>query len=81
MTGGVAWVYDADGSFVSDVRYHPEFLVTEGFALVDSEAQEALRGLVRTHAEESGSELAKAMLVDWPTSAGAFVRLTPKPQA
>jgi glutamate synthase (ferredoxin) len=23
MTGGLAWVYDADGSFVSDQRYHP----------------------------------------------------------
>ena len=31
MTGGLAWVYDADGSFVSDVRYHPEFLDAEGF--------------------------------------------------
>jgi glutamate synthase (ferredoxin) len=81
MTGGLAWVYDADESFVSGNRYHPEFLVAEGFAVVDGEAQEALRGLVRMHAEESGSELAKAMLVDWPNSARAFVRLTPKPQA
>ena len=81
MTGGLAWVYDADGTFVSDKRYHPEFLVTEGFGMIDDEAQEALRRLVKMHAEESGSELAKAMLVDWPTSAGAFVRLTPKPQA
>ena len=81
MTGGLAWVYDADQTFMSDTRYHPEFLVAEGFSVVDSEAQLALRGLVEMHAEESGSELAKAMLVDWPNSARAFVRLTPKPQA
>jgi glutamate synthase (ferredoxin) len=81
MTGGLAWVYDADQTFVSNKRYHPEFLVAEGFTVVDSEAQVALRGLVEMHAEESGSELAKAMLVDWPNSARAFVRLTPKPQA
>ena len=23
MTGGTAWVYDADGSFLADQRYHP----------------------------------------------------------
>jgi glutamate synthase (NADPH/NADH) large chain len=81
MTGGLAWVYDADGTFVSGMRYHPEFLVVEGFGAVECEAQEALRRLVEMHVEESGSELARAMLADWPGRAGAFVRLTPKPQA
>ncbi|HEX4576716.1 MAG TPA: glutamate synthase-related protein, partial [Edaphobacter sp.] len=81
MTGGLAWVYDADGTFVSGMRYHPEFLVAEGFDSVGCEAQEALRRLVEMHVEESGSELARAMLADWPGRAGAFVRLTPKPQA
>jgi glutamate synthase (NADPH/NADH) large chain len=81
MTGGLAWVYDADGTFVSGMRYHPEFLVAEGFGAVECEAREALRTLVEMHVEESGSELARAMLADWPGRAGAFVRLTPKPQA
>jgi glutamate synthase domain-containing protein 3 len=63
------------------MRYHPEFLVVEGFGAVECEAQEALRRLVEMHVEESGSELARAMLADWPGRAGAFVRLTPKPQA
>jgi glutamate synthase (ferredoxin) len=80
MTGGLAWVYDADGSFVQDVRYHPEFLVAEGFGGVDSEAQYSLRGLIEAHIDRSGSGLARAMLADWPESAGAFVRLTPKAQ-
>jgi len=80
MTGGLAWVFDADGSFVSKQRYHPEFIVAEGFGAVDLEAQESLRGLIAVHAERSGSGLAKTMLADWPGSAGAFVRLTPKPQ-
>ena len=62
MTGGLAWVYDADGSFVSGQRYHPEFLVAEGFASVDAEAQDRLRGLIETHVERSCSGLAKAML-------------------
>jgi glutamate synthase (NADPH/NADH) large chain len=80
MTGGLAWVYDADGSFVSDQRFHPEFLVAEGFGAVDREAQDSLRVLIEAHVERSGSGLAQAMRADWPDSAGAFVRLTPKPQ-
>src|SRR6202042_2569605 len=39
MTGGLAWVYDADGSFVQEKRYHPEFLDAERFAAVDVETQ------------------------------------------
>ncbi len=80
MTGGVAWVYDADGSFVRDGRYHPEFLVAEEFNAIDPEAQNGLRALVERHVERSGSGLARTLLSDWPGSAGAFVRLTPKPQ-
>jgi glutamate synthase (ferredoxin) len=81
MTGGLAWVYDADGSFVSGQRFHPEFLVAEAFGAVDPESQEALRGLIETHKAESGSGLAGAMLADWSKSAAAFVRLSPKPQS
>ncbi len=81
MTGGLAWVYDADGTFVPGQRFHPEFLVAEGFGAVDPEAQDCLRALIEAHVERSCSELAGAMLADWPGSAGAFVRLTPKPQA
>ncbi|MEO6909583.1 MAG: glutamate synthase large subunit, partial [Edaphobacter sp.] len=81
MTGGLAWVYDADGSFVSGERYHPEFITAEGFNSVDQESQEALKALVVAHAERASSGLAEAMLADWPTQAAAFVRLTPVPQA
>ncbi len=79
MTGGLAWVYDADGSFVRDRRYHPEFLVADRFDDVEAEVQEGLRDLIQTHGERSGSGLAGAMLADWPRSAAGFVRLSPKP--
>jgi glutamate synthase (ferredoxin) len=81
MTGGLAWVYDADGTLVSGTRYHPEFLIAESFDTVDREAQESLRALIKIHRQESGSTLAEKMLTDWPASAAAFVRFTPKPQA
>jgi glutamate synthase (NADPH/NADH) large chain len=80
MTGGLAWVYDADGSLIRDTRYHPEFLSPEVFGAVDPEAQDDLRRLIETHVARSGSGLAKALLADWPRAAEAFVRLTPKPQ-
>lgn len=81
MTGGLAWVYDADGTFVSGQRYHPEFIAAEGFNSVDAESQAALKAMIAEHAEQSSSGLAKAMLADWTNSAAAFVRLTPVPQA
>jgi glutamate synthase (NADPH/NADH) large chain len=81
MTGGLAWVYDADGSFIRNHRYHSEFLEPEPFASLDLDAQEALRKLLELHARRSASSLAKRMLADWENQAQAFVRLTPKPQA
>jgi glutamate synthase (NADPH/NADH) large chain len=81
MTGGLAWIYDADGSFVSELRYHPEFIAAESFSATDVDSQANLKALVEVHVERSGSGLGKAMLADWSKSAEAFVRLTPVPQA
>ncbi|MDQ2833866.1 MAG: glutamate synthase-related protein [Acidobacteriota bacterium] len=80
MTGGLAWVYDADGTFVSGGRYHPEFIAAEAFGSVDAEAQEQLRSFVEEHVQRSDSGLGKTMLADWATRARAFVRLSPVPQ-
>ncbi len=81
MTGGLAWVYDADGSFVREQKFHSEYIDSEGFTTVDAEAQEGLKALLEEHAARSESSLAKSMLADWATKAPAFVRLTPRPQA
>jgi glutamate synthase (ferredoxin) len=76
----LAWVYDADGSFVSGKRYHPEFIEAEGFSSLEAESQDSLKALIETHVGLSDSGLGRTMLADWPKSAQAFVRLTPKPQ-
>jgi glutamate synthase (ferredoxin) len=80
MTGGLAWVYDADGTFVSGKRYHSDFVDPEQFDAVDAESQGSLRTLIEMHVEHSGSGLGKGMLADWANSAKGFVRLNPKPQ-
>ena len=81
MTGGVAWVFDADGTFVSDLRYHVDFLEPATFSACDAEAQGELHGLLEAHARKASSSLAEAMLAEWPARVGEFVRLTPRPQA
>ena len=80
MTGGLAWVYDEDGSFVGKHRFHGEFLTAEAFGECDLEAQQGLRALLEEHVARSLSSKGKAVLAGWPGLAGAFVRLTPKPQ-
>ncbi len=80
MTGGMAWVYDEDGSFVAEQRFHPDFVTAERFDDLTAEEQEQLRALVARHAEEASSSLAQGMLADWQNRAKAFVRLSPKPQ-
>ena len=80
MTGGLAWIYDQDGTFMERRRFHPEFIEPVPFLEAGSEPQEALRALIAKHAEHSESSLAMAMLANWPAAAGAFIKLTPKPQ-
>ncbi|HMF54259.1 MAG TPA: glutamate synthase-related protein, partial [Edaphobacter sp.] len=81
MTGGLAWIYDADGSFASNSKFHGEFIDPQGFDSIDDLSRESLKSLIEEHAALSDSSLAKAMLADWETSSKAFVRLSPKPQA
>ena len=80
MTGGLAWIYDADGSFVRDRRFHPEFVEPQPFAEVEPAAQQALCALIEQHQAESSSGLAAGLLAGWPASAAGFIRLTPLPQ-
>ena len=81
MTGGIAWVYDEDGSFVRDVRYHTDFVTPSVFASVSEEDQTKLYAMLMEHRQKSGSTLAGRLLEEWPRHAQAFVKLTPKPQA
>ena len=80
MTGGTAWVYDEDGSFQQENRFHSDFLIAESFGSLDDAAQADLKSLLEDHVRESASSLGTAMLGDWEVQAKSFVRLWPKPQ-
>jgi glutamate synthase domain-containing protein 2/glutamate synthase domain-containing protein 1/glutamate synthase domain-containing protein 3 len=81
MTGGLAWVFDEDGDFISRQLYHADFLKPEQYSDLDAEAQESIRGLVQLHAEKTASTRAYWLLSKWDELAPRFIRLTPKPQA
>ncbi len=80
MTGGVAWVHDADGSFVREQRFHPEFVDAQAFDALEEGERDGFRKLVECHAEGSCSGLARELLTGWPRSASGFIRLTPRQQ-
>ena len=81
MTGGEAWVFDEDGRFLSEKRYHAGFLTPEPYDTLDAEAKESIWGLVQLHAEKSASTRAFWLMSKWDELAPRFVRLTPRPQA
>ena len=81
MTGGLAWVFDEDGKFLSQARYHASFLTPEPLSELDETAVESLRELILLHAEKTSSTRARWILSDWSNLSSRFVRLTPIPQA
>ena len=80
MTGGIAFVLDQDGSFLSDRRYHPSFLDPHLYAEMTEDQRRQLRSLVEIHYEKTASLKAQKLLADWPAHAQKFVCLTPLPQ-
>ena len=81
MTGGLAWVYDEDGDFLGNGRFHSEFLQPEKWDQLDEEARNSIRDLVALHASKTTSTRAQWLLANWGSEAHKFVRLTPRVQA
>ena len=73
MSGGVAYVLDADGHFVS--RCNKEMV---GLSLLEDPAElAAVRGMVERHVHWTQSTLAKRVLERWTELATKFVRVLP----
>jgi glutamate synthase domain-containing protein 2/glutamate synthase domain-containing protein 1/glutamate synthase domain-containing protein 3 len=81
MTGGEAWVFDEDGSFLARERFHSSFLHPEQYSDLAAEDQQTIRKLIALHSEKTASTRAHWLLNDWRTLAPKLVRLTPLPQA
>jgi len=74
MSGGVAYVYDGSGDFVS--RCNLEMVLLE--TLEDAAEKEEVRGMIQRHADLTGSGVAKLILDGWEQTSGRFVRVIPK---
>jgi len=76
MSGGVAFVYDADGTF-------PALLNPEMVDLVEPTGEDRawLKDYVSRHLEETGSAVAERMLADWDTAVGRFAKVFPRDYA
>jgi glutamate synthase (NADPH/NADH) large chain len=73
MSGGIAWVLD-----LKEVRVNPELV---DLRPVSDEYAGELEQIVRKHFEETGSEVAEALLADWEAALPRFTEVMPRDYA
>jgi glutamate synthase (NADPH/NADH) large chain len=90
MSGGIAYVYDIDGSFArrcnpAMVDLEPVLTESEQHGKVAREVwhlgtadEVVLKGLVERHARYTDSARAKEILADWAKHRAKFVKVFPK---
>ena len=74
MTGGMAFVYDRDGSFES--RINPETVLHLRLSTPYWEAH--LKGLIERHVAETQSRWAESILGDWDRERAKFWQIAPR---
>jgi glutamate synthase domain-containing protein 3 len=72
MSGGFAYVLDADESF--EKRVNHGMVELEAISMEDAEF---LAGLLDEHRERTGSVKAKELLSNWERAIGCFVKVVP----
>jgi glutamate synthase (NADPH) large chain len=74
MSGGIAYVFDADGTFAA--RCNAEMVGLTSLADFADEA-ELVKSLIFRHHEHTGSPRAADVLLNWDETAAKFVRVIP----
>jgi glutamate synthase (ferredoxin) len=74
MSGGVAYVLDADGKFKN--RCNPEMVDLE--PLVDAQEIDFVQTLIMRHAAATGSAYAQNLLKDWSSLQAKLVKVMPR---
>ncbi|QMW05560.1 glutamate synthase large subunit [Spirosoma foliorum] len=72
MSGGVAYVYDQDGTFASKVN--PEMVTLEA---LNGEDQGIIREYIDKHFQYTTSNVALALIQDWDNQMSKFVKVMP----
>jgi glutamate synthase (NADPH/NADH) large chain len=76
MSGGIAFVYDIDGQFVS--RVNPEMV---DVLPLDAEDMQWLQGTLREHIAMTDSPRAKQIVEQWDLHAQKFSKVLPRDYA
>jgi glutamate synthase (NADPH) large chain len=76
MSGGVAYVLDADRSFGQ--RCNREMVDLEPLGRLD---MEQVRGMLRRHVRYTGSTLGTRVLAEWTSTRAQFVKVVPRDYA
>jgi glutamate synthase (ferredoxin) len=74
MSGGIAYVFDEDGTFPSRCNMDMVGLET----LEEHEDLDLVQGLLERHVEYTGSTVARRILEGWPAMAKKFVKVMPR---
>jgi glutamate synthase (NADPH/NADH) large chain len=76
MSGGIAYVLDADGTFPGRVNTEMVDLLE-----LDDADREFIAEVLSRHQHETGSTVAAQLLQDWPQASAAFVKVMPRDYA
>ncbi|USB34021.1 glutamate synthase large subunit [Paenibacillus sp. YPG26] len=74
MSGGIAYVYDPEGSFLG--RCNLEMVLLE--RVEEADEAEELRSLISRHVQYTESAVGHKVLDNWNEALGSFVRVIPK---
>jgi glutamate synthase (NADPH/NADH) large chain len=73
MSGGIAWVYDPDNSFV--INCNTEMVDLDPLSPQD---EEEILSLLNKHVQLTQSQVAKYIINDWDQQSGCFIKIFPK---
>jgi len=72
MSGGIAWVYDTDNSFLSNCNTE----MVELDSLTPKDEEEILI-LLKKHFQLTQSQVAKYIIDDWKNASASFIKVFP----
>jgi len=73
MSGGIAWIYDTDGTFAENCN--PEMVDLDPLS---GEDEEQILALLKTHMQLTKSHLALFVLSNWAEESRKFIKVFPK---
>ena len=77
MSGGIAYVLDEDGEFVSK-RLNPEMVKVYPLVECDDAEIQEVRGLIETHVDYTASKRGREILDDWEVNLNKFLKVMPE---